>query len=58
MKIYIVTFKTYNTGKFQISMGAWISKAKAELEAKELRANGHTDVKVYPVYCNDLKIKW
>ena len=46
MAIYIVTFCTYGTGTFQVSQNVFSKRKDAELEARELRSNGHTQVTV------------
>lgn len=46
MIIYIVTFCTFGTGKFQVSDKVFWRRTKAEQEAKQLRACGHTQVTV------------
>ena len=46
MAIYIVTFKTYGTETFQVSQNVFSKRKDAELEAKQLRSNGHTQVTV------------
>ena len=46
MTIYIVTFQTYGTGEFQVSYNVFSKRKDAELEAKQLRACGHTQVTV------------
>ena len=46
MTIYIVTFQTYGTGMFQVSENVFSKRKDAELEAKQLRACGHTQVTV------------
>ena len=46
MAIYIVTFQTYGTGMFQVSENVFSKRKDAELEARELRSNGHTQVTV------------
>ena len=46
MAIYIVTFQTYGTGEFQVSQNVFSKRKDAELEAKQLRACGHTQVTV------------
>ena len=46
MTIYIVTFHTYGTGEFQVSYNVFSKRKDAELEAKQLRACGHTQVTV------------
>lgn len=46
MAIYIVTFQTYGTGEFQVSYNVFSKRKDAELEARELRSNGHTQVTV------------
>ena len=46
MTIYIVTFHTYGTGEFQVSYNVFSKRKDAELEARELRSNGHTKVTV------------
>ena len=46
MTIYIVTSHTYGTGTFQVSQNVFSKRKDAELEAKELRSNGHTQVTV------------
>ena len=46
MAIYIVTFQTYGTGEFQVSYNVFSKRKDAELEAKQLRACGHTQVTV------------
>lgn len=46
MAIYIVTFQTYGTGEFQVSYNAFSKRKDAEIEAKQLRACGHTQVTV------------
>ena len=46
MTIYIVTFRTYGTGEFQVSYNVFSKRKDAELEARELRSNGHTKVTV------------
>ena len=46
MTIYIVTFCTYGTGEFQVSQSVFSKRKDAELEARELRACGHTQVTV------------
>ena len=46
MTIYIVTFRTYGTGEFQVSYNVFSKRKDAEQEAKELRSNGHTKVTV------------
>ena len=44
MTIYIVTFKTYGTETFQVAQNVFSKRKDAELEAKQLRACGHTQV--------------
>ena len=46
MTIYIVTFQTYGTNEFQISENVFPKRKDAEIEAKQLRACGHTQVTV------------
>ena len=46
MTIYIVTFCTYGTGIFKVSYNVFSKRKDAELEAKQLRACGHTQVTV------------
>lgn len=46
MIVYIVTFQTYGTGEFQVSNNVFTKRKDAELEAKRLRACGHTQVTV------------
>lgn len=46
MTIYIVTFCTYGTNEFQVSYNVFSKRKDAELEAKQLRSNGHTKVTV------------
>ena len=46
MTIYIITFCTYGTGMFQVSENVFSKRKDAELEAKQLRSNGHTKVTV------------
>ena len=46
MTIYIVTFQTYGTNEFQVSQNVFSKRKDAELEAKQLRACGHTQVTV------------
>ena len=46
MTIYIITFQTYGTGEFQVSYNVFSKRKDAELEARELRSNGHTQVTV------------
>ena len=46
MTIYIVTFCTYGTNEFQVSQNVFPKRKDAELEAKQLRACGHTQVTV------------
>lgn len=46
MTIYIFTFRTYGTGEFQVSHNVFLKRKDAELEAKELRACGYTQVTV------------
>ena len=52
LQFYVVTFCTYGTRIFQVSCNAFLLKKDAEQEAKELRACGHTQVKITRV---DLK---
>lgn len=52
LQFYVVTFCAYGTGAFQVSYNAFLLKKDAEQEAKELRACGHTQVKITRV---DLK---
>ena len=46
MTIYIVTFQTYGTNEFQVSYNVFSKRKDAELEAKQLRTCGHTQVTV------------
>lgn len=46
MTIYIITFCTFGTSKFQVSNDVFLRRTKAELEAKKLRACGHMQVTV------------
>lgn len=46
MTIYIVTFATYGSGTPNVSDRSFMLRKDAEREAKELRACGHTAVKV------------
>ena len=46
MTIYIVTFRTYGTETFQVAQNVFSKRKDAELEAKQLRACGHTQVTV------------
>ena len=46
MAIYIVTFATYGSGTPNVSLNSFALRKDAEHEAKELRACGHTAVKV------------
>lgn len=46
MTIYIVMFQTYGTETFQVAQNVFSKRKDAELEARELRSNGHTQVTV------------
>ena len=46
MAIYIVTFCAYGTNEFQVSYNVFSKRKDAELEAKQLRTCGHTQVTV------------
>ena len=46
MTTYIVTFATYGSGTPNVSLNSFKLRKNAEQEAKELRACGHTSVKV------------
>lgn len=46
MTLYIISFKTFGTELFQISVNVFSKRKDAEKEVKQLRACGHTKVTI------------
>ncbi len=46
LTIYIVMFRTFGSGEYQISENVFTKRKDAEQEAKRLRACGHTQVTI------------